>query len=74
MSIAVTANRPKSVNRVTLHLQFYSLCYPKRSLTPLKLEIRATNVYAKLSKGWKYRLVLAAARFTVIQTTSHKLI
>ena len=39
-------------------LQFYSLCYPKLSLTPLKLEIRATNVYAKLSKEvnyWKLR-------------------
>ena len=36
-------------------LQFYSLCYPKLSLTPLKLEIRTTNVYAKLSKELKYR-------------------
>jgi len=34
-------------------LRFYSRCYPKLSLTPLKLEIRATNVYAKLSKDLK---------------------
>jgi hypothetical protein len=57
MSIAVTANRPKSVKRVTLYFAILLFVLPETFAPPLKLEIRATNVYAKLSKEKKCREV-----------------